>query len=42
MFGYTDNYIRVAVPYDKSLVNRICQVRLVEMIDEDVVKAEIL
>ena len=42
MFGYTDNYIRVAVPYDKSLVNRICLVHLVEMIDEDVVKAEIL
>jgi threonylcarbamoyladenosine tRNA methylthiotransferase MtaB len=42
MFGYTDNYIRVAVPYDKSLVNKICQVRLTEMIDEDVVKAEIL
>ena len=42
MFGYTDNYIRVAVPYDKGLVNRICQVRLVEMIEEDVVKAEIL
>ena len=42
MFGYTDNYIRVAVPYDKGLVNRICQVHLSEMIDEEVVKAEIL
>lgn len=28
MFGFTDNYIRVELPYDKSLVNQICRVQL--------------
>ena len=42
MFGYTDNYIRVAVPYDKALVNRICPVKLTKVVDDDIVEAEIL
>ena len=42
MFGYTDNYIRVAVPYDKDLVNRICPVKLTKVLDDDIVEAEIL
>lgn len=28
MHGYTDNYIRVALPYDPYLVNRIVPVEL--------------
>ncbi len=28
MYGYTDNYLRVAAPYDASKVNTICPVRL--------------
>ena len=28
MYGYTDNYLRVAAPYDVSKVNTICTVRL--------------
>ena len=28
MFGFTDNYLRVSVPYDESLINRIRDVRL--------------
>ncbi len=28
MFGFTENYIRVSVPYDKNLVNQIRDVRL--------------
>ncbi len=28
MFGFTENYIRVAVPYDENLVNKIKDVRL--------------
>ncbi len=28
MFGFTENYIRVSVPFDQSLVNRIRDVRL--------------
>ena len=42
MFGYTDNYIRVAVPYDRALINRICPVKLTKVVDEDIVEAEIL
>ena len=28
MYGYTDNYLRVAVPYDARVINQICKVRL--------------
>lgn len=28
MYGYTDNYIRVSAPYDASVINTICSVRL--------------
>ncbi len=28
MYGYTDNYLRVSVPYDEHAVNNICRVRL--------------
>lgn len=28
MYGYTDNYIRVSAPYDASVINTICRVRL--------------
>lgn len=28
MCGYTDNYIRVSAPYDASVINTICSVRL--------------
>lgn len=42
MYGYTDNYIRVSVPYDKNLVNKIVPVRLLSIADEEIVDAEIL
>ena len=32
MYGYTDNYLRVAVPYNADVINTICPVRL-ESID---------
>lgn len=28
MHGFTENYIRVAAPYDPALINRVVQVRL--------------
>ena len=28
MYGYTDNYLRVAVPFNADVVNNICRVRL--------------
>ena len=33
MFGFTGNYRRVKAPYDRTKINRICRVKLVE-IDE--------
>jgi threonylcarbamoyladenosine tRNA methylthiotransferase MtaB len=30
MYGWTDNYVRVAVPYDERLINRIVPVQLTE------------
>ena len=35
MKGFTDNYLRVEVPADESLVNRVAMVRLVEPTGED-------
>lgn len=34
MYGYTDNYIRCKAPYDRTLVNELCPVRL-EGLDAD-------
>ena len=28
MYGYTDNYLRVSIPYNEAAVNNICRVRL--------------
>ena len=42
MFGYTGNYVRVKVPYDKRYINQICRVRLGEIDSEHDLKAEIL
>ncbi len=33
MFGFTGNYRRVKVPYDRSRINRICRVKLLSMDD---------
>lgn len=41
MFGFTENYIKVSAPYDKSLINKIVRVRMLEL-DGDTVTAEIL
>lgn len=35
MKGFTDNYLRIEVPADESLVNRVAMVRLVEPTGED-------
>lgn len=42
MFGFTENYIRVAVDYDKNLVNKITTVKLNEIIDSETVSAVIV
>lgn len=42
MFGYTGNYVRVKVPYDKRYINQICRVRLGEIDSDHDLKAEIL
>ena len=41
MHGFTDNYIRVEVPYDKNLVNKRCSVVLGDFNEaKDALKAE--
>lgn len=42
MFGYTENYLRVEVPYQKERINRIVSVRLTGMTEEGHMQAEIL
>lgn len=42
MFGFTGNYRRVKVPYDREKVNTICRVRLGQMDGEHDLEGEIL
>ncbi len=39
MFGYSDNYVRVVLPYDKELVGQIIRVKLTHMRDDATVEA---
>lgn len=42
MFGFTDNYIKVATPYSKHLVNQIVDVKLGDFYAEGCLEAEML
>ena len=42
MFGFTGNYRRVKVPYDRSRINRICRVKLGAMDESHDLTGEIL
>ncbi len=35
MYGYTDNYIKVCLPYDENLINNIIEVELVKFSNAD-------
>ena len=39
MFGFTDNYIKVAAPYDPLLVNEIAMVELSAILPATVMQA---
>jgi threonylcarbamoyladenosine tRNA methylthiotransferase MtaB len=41
MHGFTDNYIKVEVPPDESLVNTVGNVRLLRLRSDDIVEGEI-
>ena len=42
MYGYTDNYLRVAAPYDTTRINTICGVRLVAFDNDGNISSEIV
>ena len=42
MFGFTENYIKVAAPFDRERINTITPVRLEQLDDESLVEATIL
>ena len=42
MYGYTDNYLRVSVPYNTDYINQICKVRLVALDSEGNITSEIV
>ena len=42
MYGYTDNYLRVSVPYNTEYINHICKVRLVSLDEEGNITSEIV
>ncbi len=41
MFGFTDNYIKVAIHYDKNLINKLIDAKLTEINSEGVFEAQI-
>ena len=43
MHGFTENYVKVELPYDAALVNKTCKVRLLELNEDgSAVKVELL
>ena len=42
MKGFTDNYLRVEVPADDNLANKVVMVKLVSKGDDDLVIGEVL
>ncbi len=42
MSGYTDNYVRVSVPYRRELINKICRVKLLSESEEGEISGEIV
>lgn len=42
MYGFTKNYIKVAVPYDEELINTICTVQLKELNKQGIIQGELL
>ena len=42
MYGYTDNYLRVSVPYNTDYINQICKVCLVSLDEEGNITSEIV
>ena len=42
MFGFTENYLKVSIPFDRELINTITRVRLDCMDEEALIEATIL
>jgi len=42
MFGFTDNYVKVKVPYDETLINQMVVVKLSELQADIVVEGEVI
>lgn len=42
MFGFTENYIKVAIPYDATKINQLVRVRLLESGNNDFLKGEVI
>ncbi len=42
MFGFTDNYIKIEIPYNENLVNKTVSVRLLELTNNDTVTGNVI
>ena len=42
MFGYTDNYLRVRIPFDENLCGELVDVQLADLMDNTIFEGEIL
>lgn len=39
MYGFTDNYIKVSVPFETAHINQICKVTILDTITDDIIEA---
>jgi threonylcarbamoyladenosine tRNA methylthiotransferase MtaB len=42
MFGYTDNYVKVKLPYNESLVNQVISVKIGQFDEEGLMQGELV
>jgi threonylcarbamoyladenosine tRNA methylthiotransferase MtaB len=42
MFGYTDNYLRVQIPFDKSLTGKLVSIELAALLDNTVFEGQVV
>lgn len=42
MFGFTENYIKVGIDFNKNLINKITKIKIKSINDEDCVNAELI
>lgn len=42
LYGFTENYIKVELPYSREIINQIVNVKLIEITEEEILKAIVI